>query len=152
MRRVQLHHAKFPASEPLRLKIARRARIAAAKSTISRSLGSGTLCGCPLERKLPVATDALASAGGCARGTVGSGKLELAGACAKVVTDAMLLVDGSWVTSEAEDAVVPVLEALVGSFEALDDPWTTDPTERSDSAARGFVKSNEADVGLLDVA
>lgn len=78
--------------------------------------------------------------------------MELAGACAKVVTDAMLLVEGSWVTSEAEDAVVPVLEALVGSFEALDDPWTTDPTERSDSAARGFVKSNEADGGLLDVA
>ena len=57
-----------------------------------------------------------------------------------------------WVALGVEDAVAAVVEGMLGPLVALEDPCTTGPTESSESAARGLVESNEADVGLLDVA
>ncbi len=64
----------------------------------------------------------------------------------------MPLVERLWVTLGVEDAVAAVVEVVLGPLEALEDPCTTGPTASSESAARGFVESKEADVGLLDVA
>jgi hypothetical protein len=119
---------------------------------MSRSLGSGTLCGWAPGRGVLLVADMSANAGGCARLTVGRGKLELAGVCARVETAATPLVERFWAALGVEDVFAAVVEAVLGWFDPLEDPCNTGPTASSERAARGLVESNEADVGLLDVA
>jgi hypothetical protein len=119
---------------------------------MSRSLGSGTLCGGAPGVGVLLVADASANAGGCARLTVGRGKLELAGVCARVETAARPLVERLWAALGVEDVFADAVEVVLGWFEALEDPCTTGPTASSERAARGLVESNEADVELLDVA
>jgi hypothetical protein len=59
------------------------------------------------------------------------------------------LVEVVGVRLGVKDEFVVVAEAAFGPLEALEAPCTTGLTASSESAARGLVERNEADVGLL---